>query len=407
MKTLLLTDIQPSSNLTAGIVTAQMCRFVPQGQLAIFCVQNRHLRPELYSDLAHVPIRVVAKPNELNRQSIWKIPIGDLISVTTETMRRLTISPLVREAVEFGRQQNATSVWAVLQGQTMVRMAGAVANRLGVPLHVQVWDPLSWWLRSHGVDRLNRKWDLALFDRTLRQAVACATASGPMASHYQARYGTSSRAIIASLDRSVARRPEPRLRKSNELSIGFAGQLYANDEWLRFVQALECTHWRVAGRKVVVRALGHQRPQGIRDENLDFLGWQTQEKAVDLLSNACDILYCPYPFAASLAEVAKFSFPSKISTYLAAGTPVIFHGPVYSAAALYLKEKRAGLVCDTLGADAVYEAILRLVKDEALYERLARGAQAAFLADFTLDRMEKEVRHFLGYPNSDLVSDQP
>ncbi len=36
MKTLLLTDIPPSSNLTAGIVTAQMCRFVPQGELAIF-----------------------------------------------------------------------------------------------------------------------------------------------------------------------------------------------------------------------------------------------------------------------------------------------------------------------------------------------------------------------------------
>ena len=40
MKTLLLTDIPPSSNLTAGIVTAQMCRFVGLGELAIFCVQN-------------------------------------------------------------------------------------------------------------------------------------------------------------------------------------------------------------------------------------------------------------------------------------------------------------------------------------------------------------------------------
>ena len=42
-RTLLLTDIPPCSNLTAGIVTAQMCRFVPPDELAIFCVTGRHV----------------------------------------------------------------------------------------------------------------------------------------------------------------------------------------------------------------------------------------------------------------------------------------------------------------------------------------------------------------------------
>jgi hypothetical protein len=402
MKTMLLTDIQPSNNLTAGIVTAQMCRFVPQGQLAIFCVQNRHLRPEPYPDLANIPMRIVIKPNELSRRSIRKLPVGRLGAIATETVRRLTlIPPLVRQAVAFGREQNVTSVWAILQGQTMVRMASAVADGLGVPLRAQVWDPLSWWLQAHGVDRFNRRWDLALFDRTMRRAITCAAASWAMASHYEQRYGTSSQAIIASLDRSVARRPGPKLRASNELCIGMAGQFYASDEWLRLVWALEHARWQVAGRKVVVRVLGHQRPEGIREENLDFLGWQPQEKAVDLLSSTCDILYCPYPFAASMDDVAKLSFPSKIPTYLAAGRPVLFHGPVYSAPALYLKDRGAGFVSRAIDPDAVYDGLLHLVEDEALYERLARGAQEAFVADFTLDRMGKKVRCFLGYPDSE------
>ena len=102
----------------------------------------------------------------------------------TAMPRRLPI----RQTIECGRRQGATSLWAVLQGQTMVRMAGAVAEGLNIPLRVQVWDPLAWWLRAHGVDRFNRKIDLAKFDETLRRAEACATASWAMAREYEQRW---------------------------------------------------------------------------------------------------------------------------------------------------------------------------------------------------------------------------
>ena len=232
MKTLLLTDIPPSANFTAGMVTAQMSRFIPPGELAIFCVQNRYLRPESYPDLADIPIRFVVKPNELSRRSTRWISVGRIGAIATETVRRLTmIFSASRQAIAYGKEHNVTSLWAIVQGQTMVRMATSVADGLGVPLRAQVWDPLSWWLQAHGVDRFNRKWDLAAFDHTMRSATICATASTAMASHYEALYGTPSQVIIASLDRSIARRPEPKLRKSDELVIGMAGQLYANDEW--------------------------------------------------------------------------------------------------------------------------------------------------------------------------------
>jgi glycosyltransferase involved in cell wall biosynthesis len=399
MKTLLLTDIPPCNNLTAGIVTAQMCRFVPAGQLAIFCVQNRHLHPEPYTDLAGIPIRFMVKPSELRRRSIGRLPIGRVGAIATETLRRLSmISPLVREAVTYGKEQGVTSLWAILQGQTMVRMAGAVADGLGVPLRAQVWDPLGWWLQAHRVDRLNRGWDLSAFDHTIRSSVACATASWAMASHYEQQYGVPCQAIIASLDRSLARRPEARLRTSNDLVIGMAGQFYANKEWDQLLIALDLAGWQVAGRRVVMRVLGHQRPDTILDKNLEFLGWQPQERAVEILSETCDILYCPYPFAPPMAEVAKLSFPSKIPTYLAAGRPVLFHGPAYAGPAHYLKSKGAGFICRAAEPADVYDALMHLVENEALYATLAKGAQEAFLADFTLDHMKTGVSRFLGYP---------
>jgi hypothetical protein len=397
MKTLLLTDIPPCSNLTAGIVTAQMARCVPEGELAIFCVQNPHLAPALCPDLAHVPMKVVPKPNEHARRVVKGVPLGTAGAMAVETLKRQMLTPrLVRDAVAYGRAQGATSVWAILQGQTTVRMALGVARGLGVPLRTQVWDPLRWWLDAHKVDPLNARRDMALFDATLKASTACATASWAMARHYEERYGIPALAIIASLDPAIAHQPAPALRGGGELAIGMAGQIYAMQEWQELVAALEGANWQVQGRHVVLRVLGHIRPANVPEANLDFLGWQSQEDTVRLLSERCDILYCPYPFAPEMEEVSRLSFPSKIPTYLAAGRPVLFHGPGYASPASYLTERGAGIVTAGLEAPHVLAGLEQLCGDAALYEALALGARQAFLADFTLARMGELMARFLG-----------
>jgi hypothetical protein len=398
MKTLLLTDIPPSSNLTAGIVTAQMCRFIPAGELAVFCVQNPHLRPMPYPDLAGIPIKTVPKPNELGRRQIGAVSIGRIGGAAVEGFRRLSLTPrIVRQAVEYGRQQQVDSLWVVLQGQTMVRMASAVATGLNVPLRTQVWDPLEWWLRAHGVDPLNRARDLALFDRAIRSSVICATASWAMAESYQAKYGTPCAKVIASLQRTLGRRPEPQLCMPKEVAIGMAGQFYADQAWNQLVRALDFAGWQVDRRRVVVRVFGNQRPEGVPDQNLDFLGWKPQEEVVEILSQTCDILYCPYPFEPRMAEVARLSFPSKIPTYLAAGRPIMFHGPDYAGPWRYLRERKAAYLCGSLEPAVIYNGLSHLVEDKALYAATAKSAQDAFVADFTLEQMGKDVREFLGY----------
>ena len=400
MKTLLLTDIPPSSNLTAGIVTAQMCRAVAPDELAIFCVLNRHLAPDLYPDLAVIPTKTVHKPNELNPRNPKFFPLDLARTIASEAIRRrVAIPKLVRDAVAYGREQGVTSVWAILQGQTMVRMAGDVAKGLDVPLRAQVWDPLGWWLRAHGVDRFNRKTDLAKFDETMRQATSCAAASWAMARQYEEKYGTPSHVVIASLDESLAHRPAPALRNSDEVVIGMAGQFYAEQEWHDLVAALNLAGWQIGGRKIVVRVAGHAPPttQTAQAANIEFLGWRAQPELIDILSTTCDIMYCPYPFSRQMEEVARLSFPSKVPTYLAAGRPILFHGPDYASPAHYLRERGAGLICRTGEPADVYNALLQLVEDTDLYAELAMAAQAAFQADFALNSMKKNVRKFLGY----------
>ena len=119
------------------------------------------------------------------------------------------------------------SVWAILQGQTMVRMARKVASGLNVPLRVQVWDPLSWWLEgASGSIRSTDIWMRFVRSDDTKAAVSCAAASPPMARHYTERYGTPSEIIISSLDPGVARlsRLLACTRRGNS-QMGMAGQL--------------------------------------------------------------------------------------------------------------------------------------------------------------------------------------
>jgi len=217
-----------------------------------------------------------------------------------------------------------------------------------------------------------------------------------MAEHYKQAYGIPSVAVIASHDRSIAQKPAPFLHAHDEVVIGMAGQFYANEEWMQLTRALNYAGWQLAGRKVRLKVLGHHPPMGeIPARNLEFIGWKSQPEVVRVLSQETDILYCPYPFTKDMDEVAKLSFPSKVPIYLAAGRPVLFHGPLYSSPGRYLAEKGAAVFCNDLYPAALYNALQKLVEDPELFKKTALCAQTAFECDFTLERMREEFDRFL------------
>ena len=397
MKVLLLTDIPPCKTFTAGLVLEQACRFLPRGSLCCFAVVNPALDLQISPDYSGIPVAFRPKPNEnwnwLPRRRLWA-PFVWLGEWWTELR---PVRKLVDDCVKFGREQNVDAVWAVLQGQTMIRMALPVARRLGVPLHTHVWDPFRWWAAANRLDGWTIPRVMATFDASIRGSVSCATASTPMAEHYRRTYGVDALPLIASHDRAIAQSPDVSEGVGATLTIGMAGQFYAMEAWTSLLRALGCAGWKVAGRPVRIKVLGAQPPPGARPEYVEFLGWKSQAEAAEILS-ACDLLYCPYPFENWLREVAEQSFPSKLVLYLAAGRPIVLHGPDYSSPRRYLMDTGAGLCCDGVEASAIYNTLHRLTTDRLLYADIGRQAQAAFLRDFTLEQMNASVAAFLRLP---------
>ncbi|GJE53273.1 hypothetical protein GOFOIKOB_6351 [Methylobacterium tardum] len=368
---------------------AEQCRLLQSGSVAGFIVLNPELRPELCPDLSEIPLRIVDKPNERGE---WELGLEGAIAAE-RFKATVCRDELVAQAVAFGREQGVTAVWAMLEGQTIVRMALPLAEALGVPLYTQVWDPLSWWLREHHVDDETSLAVLAQFDATLRGSRACATASWNMAAHYQELYGTRCVPIISGYEPTAARMPPLALRRCDEIVVGMAGQFYANDAWDVLVSGLEAENWLVGGRTVRILYLGGS-PGNLPQQHCTHWGYLPPEAAIDTLALHADILYCPYPFREEMTEVARLSFPSKIVMYAAAGRPILCHAPYDSSPAQYLDRTGAGAVCATLDARAVYDMLRWIASDPSVFARLAGAAQEAFRTDFTRAVMARNVSDF-------------
>jgi glycosyltransferase involved in cell wall biosynthesis len=404
MKVLLISDVPPCDDFTAGIVLSAMVRFLPHGTVCCFAVVNPLIAFRMSPEFGGIPVEFHRKPLENWTWLPRKFPFDRFASLVSRAGETYTaerqVKSLIAKAIAFGRKQQVDRVWAVLQGQTTIRMALAVAEGLNVPLHCQVWDPFSWWAKANRLDDYTTRKTQELFDKTMERSAAVATASHPMADEFRNRFHAKAIPVISSYPRAMARSPAAEPHPGASVTIGIAGQFYAADEWLRLLAALEAANWSVAERRISIVAMGPARPPAMPSSHVTFLGWKSQTEAVGLL-NDCDFLYCPYPFDPAMEEVARLSFPSKLVLYLAAGRPVIFHGPAYSAAARYIADTGCGILAPNLPAEAILLEIAKMAGNYQLYSELALKAHCAFLEDFTLESMARSFNDFIGSGTDD------
>lgn len=395
MKYLLITDVPPCQNYTAGLVLERLVRFLDPKQLAICTVVNKALAPDVSSDIAPHILFNIDKP----RERAFRFPLGMVGSATSymyELAQEGTIHILASRIAELAVKEKIDALWVVLQGQTMVRLARLLSAKLRIPLYIQVWDPFGWWLRENNIDKLTSKRLLNTFDDVLRSSSCCATASWAMSTHYEEKYKIRTKPVIAGLPAQLARKPaeEPGSSRGDYV-IGMAGQFYAENEWSAFIQALHLNDWKINGRSVRVRVLG----AGFKHYthvpcNFEYFGWRTQEETIDLLSDV-DLLYLPYWFSEDFREESSLSFPSKLVTYFAAGRPVFFHGPEYASPAKYLQNHASGVMCHSQDPSVILQKLSSLFEDNNFYADLSQRGHDCFIKDFTLESMRRNFYEFL------------
>jgi len=395
MKVLLLTDIPPCRNFTAGLVLDRLVSFLPPEQIALCAVVNPALNPEIPVELDSLPKLILKKPREVSVR-IFPRKAGNVSAFIFELIQAARVRyELLPQIVAFAKQQQVDVIWVVLQGQTMVRLARQLSLKLNRPLLTQVWDPFGWWLRDNRIDGITQRRLLSEFNKVIRHSTSCATASWAMSEIYSNQYGVRNQPVIAGLPRELALEPATQPHAGDEFIIGMAGQFYAQAEWSCLINTLNQVNWTIAGRRIRIRVLGGGFQSFTQSPaNFEYLGWQSQEETIRLLSEA-DLLYMPYWFSEEFREESSSSFPSKLVTYFAAGRPVFCHAPAYASPAKYIKQHEAGYLCGSLDPAVVLKHLEYAISDTEHYRKTALNGTTCFMRDFTLEGMKESFLQFL------------
>ena len=401
-KILLLSPIPPCSNYSGGLVLKHLARFLPQGSLVCVAVMNKYLKPQIPGDLQWIPTKYIVKPHE--SWPDFGFRIGHAISFLGETyIQTLILKRIANEINDFGRKRKVDCLWSVLDGTTTIRLAVQVAKKLRVPMLTEIWDPPEWYNKINNLDPINTYTLFKNFGTARRLSKKLAAASIPMAKRYHQKYGVNAIPFFPWLDRQSVFEPATKIHSRKEFIIGVAGQIYSIAGWNALVEALRQVDWLIGDKEIKIRVLGNWiHLQTSYKMSIEYLGYRTQQETVELM-NDCDLLYCPYWFERHLTQVARLSFPSKLTTYLASGRPVFYHGHSYASPGVFLKKNKAALLCHTLNCHEIIQLLKSIISDQKLYASLARNGHLAFKNHMTFDILHQKFAEFLEVPETDLL----
>ena len=392
-KLLVLVSYLPGSRHGGGVVLDEILQRYPKDGYVCFSINpsDQRERPaELPESLRGIPCVTGALVPPLQwRGYRFYLPL----------LRALAFHALapfrIRQAIAFGRKHRVEMVWAELQGDAVV-IAQKVADGLGVPLVGTIWDDPEGWLADGGYDRLSRQLIWKRFQEALRRARHLSTAGEAMQQAYEELYGVKSVILRHGFEGSLL--PLAPTKSQKDILIGFVGNVYGHEAFLAFFSALARLNSEGQVPPIKLLAFGGGRLLQVPGVEIETMGWQPAEVMLRQLAQT-DFCYLPYWFDPSKRRHAELSFPNKFETYLAAGRPVLFHGPEYSGIAATIKQYRVGLCMHSLAPEEITRTIERLILDQPLRESLSQAAVAAFQAEFNAGVM---MKNFLS-----LIQDRP
>ena len=399
---LILAARTPGAAGIQGAILRDLCEAYPHEHQSCFVVPwHQGQYSDLPEDLSWLPLE--SAPNPFGRSSgrfLRRIPaIGGPTSLSMGRYFRLPQT--VRRIAEFGRRHRVDTVWAMLSLPHIALLARGVAKALNADLLTTVWDAPE--IKMQLYDRFSNGIVMREFGRVLRESKRTAVISQQMADDYGRRYDAKPVILRHGIRPEILQQPETTLNDDDSLVIGYAGSLYAKHEWLGLLEALSSREWKLAGRAVRIRFLGAEFPFPHHMRvHIEYHGWCSVDETTRLMVTT-DLTYLPYEFDEDRRVFATTSFPSKLTTYLAAGRPVFFHGPRYSTISSFYEQYPIGPRCHSLNADDIIESLEDFLTEEGRYRSAVEAGQRAIDQELSDQVFRRRFADFMGVSEKNLV----
>lgn len=177
--------------------------------------------------------------------------------------------------------------------------------------------------------------------------------SAELGNEYSRRYGVKPFHVVTDGLTELATEPRS-LRPENRLRIYFMGlfQISYTDNMQCLSDAIRLLHQQNPNYDIeLICRSGVLSPRLNIDQVRVTILPQTLDEA--LVFRECieaDLLYLPLPFAPEFSSFARFSLSTKLISYLASGSPILYHGPEQSAAGTLVEQNQVAVSCYSLKA---------------------------------------------------------
>ncbi|QDV83003.1 hypothetical protein TBK1r_19360 [Stieleria magnilauensis] len=304
------------------------------------------------------------------------------------------------------------AVLVVLESPLLMFIGRRLCKVLNCPVHILVWDHPNHVCTAFGHEGFRKRRLLAAFSSVLSQAASALTVSKTLR-NWMAKSNSD---LPIRLFRSPARPRQTdstveRDAEKQAFVLGFAGSVTAPDELEVLQRSLDHLKWKIDDRPIVLRLYGKRFTLSASDtRNVQYRGFlPTQADVVTELAE-CDVCFLPQPFAPSGRLVAEYSFPTKVSSYLSAGRPLLVLAPPHASLSTYQSQSKDqgdpryklenespfGFCCETSDPVDLADLIRRMVRDHDFYQRGCGRASSCANASFRGDAGASNVREALG-----------
>jgi len=220
--------------------------------------------------------------------------------------------------------------------------------------------------------------------RIFRSATAVYAPTQFAIDHYRKKHGLEVRLLPHTVNFDDAK-PDgevmPRDEKGPHVILFTGGVYNMNRDALVFmVEALEKMEPLPDGRDVKLVVCAPNDPKALA--RVGVTGARVETRYVDSrtamrLQKEADILYLPLAFDTPWKDEVRTVYPTKAVEYLVSETPILLHAPGDSYTVHEAREMAWALVVDQQDPAMLRQAIVRLLSDSALREKLRSAARSA------------------------------
>ena len=385
-RTLLVSWQRPDGRYAGAEVLRKILRELPRDKVRWAC-----LAVPMAGDAPETPAHRAFPPRTLT----WRLRN---YTVNYWFMHNLQSNAVARKIAEWAAPFQPQIIW-VLAEMGAVNVARHLGGRLGVPIHATVHDSYAFArfavpqryfpLYLHDVGRLMAR------VRSM-DAVSAALLADVLES-LAPRSLAGTMVFPASISRSqMAASPAARARLSRRRKIGLCGSMRIDaGQWKGFLRLLGDLpfEFEIIAFTDLSAFSDEHAPANVTLVPQDYA--RTEEDVVRRFeSEPVDACYLGITQRQDQRMFAARSLSSKLTTYAAAGCPIIVHGPAESAAWHLVDKYDAGVLCDDDGPRAL-AALRHLLSDGEARLRMAEGACRLCRAEFDLETNAARFRDLL------------